>query len=400
MNRPFYKKLLINFLIGVFCTLNTFACRYTVREIGFSDIGSMPYIIYVYTKSDMSENDNSTIKKLSFALLYETNVKLEIVNIDEVKDSITLYYLDKYNIQSFPSALLVYPEGGAMICPFSYPGRSFDESVWLLLENLVSSSIRKSIIDQLLRSYCVVLVVEGKNPTKNQNAMREAKGAIREISGTLNQMPKVVSSPPALLVIPYEKTYEERVLLMSLGIKEEETNEPSVAVIYGRGRIIGPVLQGEQITKRKLFNLLTVVGADCECGLDQSWILGRMIPLRWESSVQSELVKYLGFDVENPLVKSEMSQILSVKPTPDNQFDPMAGNLLGYSEGKIMIEKSPENVSKISAYEIRKSFYQTKPSKNNLVFRTILMGFGGILLIVLVIGVLLYIKYKRRSITR
>ena len=201
------------------------------------------------------------------------------------------------------------------------------------------------------------------------------------------------------MVISQDKIHEEKILLMSLGIKAEKVVEPAIAIIYGRGRIIGPVLQGEQITQKRLFNLLTIVGADCECGLDQSWILGRMIPLRWESSVQSELVQFLGFDVENPLVKSEMSQILSVKPTPDNQLDPMAENLLGYSEGKIIIEKSTESVSKISAYEIRKSFYQTKPSKNNLVFRTILLGFGGIL-IVLVIGVYLFLKHKRRSIKR
>jgi len=74
MNRSFYLKLLIAFLIGVFYTLHISACRYTVREIGFSDIGSMPYLIYVYTKSDMPEDYISKIKKLSFALHYETNV--------------------------------------------------------------------------------------------------------------------------------------------------------------------------------------------------------------------------------------------------------------------------------------------------------------------------------------
>ncbi len=395
MNRSFYGTLFIVFLIGVFYPLNTSACRYTIREIGFSDIGSMPYHIYVFIRSDMSEDDISTIEKLSFALLNETNVKLEIVDIDERRDSITQYYLDKYNIQSFPSALFVFPEGESMICSLSYPGRSFNESVWLLFENLVSSAFRKSIIDQLLQSYCVVLVVEGKNTSKNINAIREANEAVREISKTLDQMPKVVNSPPGILVIPHEKTYEERILLMSLGIKAEETNEPFVAVIYGRGRIMGPVLQGEQITKRKVFNLLTVVGADCECGLDHFWILGRMIPLRWEPSVQTELAQFLGFDVESPLVKAEMSQILSVKPVSENPLNPVEDNLLGYSEGKFKIEKSSQDIPRISASDIRKSFSQTT-SRNNLVFKTILLGFGGILLVVLIAGVFIFIKYKRK----
>ena len=398
MDNSIHKKLLVTCFIGVLYSLNIFACRYTVREIGFSDIGSIPYILYIYTKSDMPEKDNSKIKKLSYALLFETNIKLEIINIDEERDSITQYYLNKYNIHSFPSALFVSPYGESMICLLNYPGRSFDESVWLLLENLASSTIRNSITDMLLRSYCIVLMVEGKDARKNENTLNEAKEAISEISGLLDQMPKVVNSQPGILVISHEKIHEEKILLMSLGIKAEKVDEPAIAIIYGRGRIIGPVLQGEQITQKRLFNLLSVVGADCECGLDQSWILGRMIPLRWESSVQSELVQFLGFDVENPLVKSEMSQILSVKPTPDNRLDPMADNLLGYSEGKIIIEKSTESVSKISAYEIRKSFYQTKPSRKNLVFRSILITIGGILLIVLAIGVFLFIKHKRKSI--
>lgn len=396
MNSSFYKKLLIAFLIGVFYPLNTSACRYTIREIGFSDIGSMPYYIYVFTRSDMPEDDISTIEKLSFALLNETNVKLKLVNVDEENDSVTLYYLNKYNIRSFPSALFVFPEGESMICSFSYPGRSFDESVWLLLENLVSSAFRKSIIDQLLRSYCMVLVVEGKNTPENKNAIREANEAVREISKTLYQMPKVVNSPPGILVIPHEKTYEERILLISLGIKAEEAIEPFVAVIYGRGRIMGPVLQGDQITKRKVFNLLTVVGADCECGLDHFWILGRMIPLRWKPSVQSELAQFLGFDVESPLVKAEMSQILSVKPVSENPLNPVEENLLGYTEGKFEIEKSSQDIPRISASDIRKSFSQTTPIKNNLVFRTILLGFGGILLVVLIAGVLIFIKFKRK----
>jgi len=397
MNRLLYTTLFIVFITGSFFPLSTSACRYTVREIGFSDIGSMPYLIYVFTKSDMPEDDISTIKKLSSALLYETNVRLEIINVNEEKDSITQYRLDKHNIHSFPSALFISPQGESTICSFNYQGRSFDESVWLLLENLVSSTIRKSIVDQLLRSYCIVLVVEGKNASKNKNAIRAANEAVREISGTMDQMPKVVHSPPRILVIPQEKIHDEKILLLSLGIKEENAMDPSVAIIYGRGRIMGPVLQGEQISKRILFNLLTIVGADCECGLDHSWILGRMIPLRWESQVQSELIQFLGFDVENPLVKAEMSQILSIKPVFENPLNPLENNLLGYTEKEFKVEKESQDILKISAYDIQQSFPEKRSLMHTLAFKTMIMGLGGILLIVSVIGVILFINHKRKN---
>ena len=160
---------------------------------------------------------------------------------------------------------------------------------------------------------------------------------------------------------------------------------------------MGPVLQGEQITNRRLFNLLTVVGADCECGLDNSWLLGRMIPLRWEGSVQAEVLKMLDFDVENPLVKAEMSQILSIKPIPDDPMNPLDNNLLGYSEGRFETDSITQQESKISASDIQKSFSETSSFKNSPAFKTVLIGLGGLLIIVMVVGVFLFVRYRRKN---
>ena len=52
MNRLFIKILIIALSTGFFYSTGASACRYTVREIGFSDIGSEPYQINVFTKSD------------------------------------------------------------------------------------------------------------------------------------------------------------------------------------------------------------------------------------------------------------------------------------------------------------------------------------------------------------
>ena len=399
MKRLFNIILIPALITGLFYTSNTSACRYTVREIGFSDIGSEPYLIYVFTNSDTPEDESSTIEKLSFALLYDANIQLRTINIDQEKDPVTLKYLDKHNLKTFPSALFVTPQGESLDCRLNYPGRSFDESAYLMLENIVSSEIRNTLIDQLLTSDCVVLVIQGKNDQRNKMALQEAEKAIREISGSLDQLPKVVSSPPSILVIPQNKMNDEKILLMSLGITEKESTEPSVVVIYGRGRIMGPVLRGVQITNRRVFNLLTVVGADCECGLDNSWLLGRMIPLRWEGSVQAEVIQMLEFDVENPWVKAEMSQILSIKPIPDDPMNPLDNNLLGYSEGRFEVDSITQDNSKISASDIQMSFSETSSFKKSPVFRTIMLGFGGFVIIVLIVGVFLLVRFKRKKVS-
>ena len=394
-----YKRLIIFISLVYFCNpLITYACRYTIREIGYSDIGASTYELYIFTNSETSEEELSTIKKLSQALLNETNVLLKLVDVDKEKSEQVADMLSGNVIPSFPSAVFVFPGGDHMIFSLDHPKRSLNESVWLLLEDLFNSAFRRSIKEELTQAYSVVLVVEGENKLHNRSVLFEVKQAVREITMTLDQMPKVVDSPPVILVLPRKNMEDERLLLMSLGITGGETKSPSVAILYGRGRIMGPVLQGNMISRDKILNLLTVVGADCECGLDQSWILGRMIPMRWETSVQSDVTRNLGFDVENPMVKSEMSQILSMKPTPDHILDPVGSKLLGYSEGKLEIKGGPENVSKVSAAEVRNSFFQAKPSKKNLVFNTILIGLGAILLMVLVL--LLFIQHKRRKMLR
>ncbi len=385
-------------MIFLFCFCNpliTYGCRYTIREIGYADIGSSPNYLYVFTDSNTSEKEIATIRKLSAALLIENNVITEIFHVDRENPEQLTEMMARYAVVTFPSAVFQIPGGDHMLFPLNHPGKSLNESFWILLEDLNSSVVRTAIKEKLVDAYCVILFVEGKERQQNNNILREIKEAVSEISMTYDQMPKAVDSPTALLVLHRKNIPDERLLLMSLGITEEEAESPAVAILYGRGRIMGPALTGELINQDRILNLLTIVGADCECGLDHSWILGRMIPMRWGSGIQSDIAKSLGIDVENPLVKSEMTQILSLKPPHDNLLDPMGNNLLGYSEGKLDIKKSPDHVSKISASVVRKSFSQEKASKNNLVVKIIFMGFGLILLIVVVL--LLFIKFQRRK---
>jgi hypothetical protein len=400
MKGSFLKIMIIGFITCLLSMSCGLACRYTVREIGFSDIGSEPYLVYLFTKSDTPEDDRAIIQKLSYALFYDANVQLRIVNVDEEKDPKVLQYLEKNSIQAFPAALFVTPQDETMVCSLDYPGRSFEESAYLMLEGMVSSEIRTSLIDQLLKSYCVVLVVHGKNARDNTKAMQEAQLAVREISGSLNQLPKVVNLPPGILIIPQDKINDEKILLTSLGITEKEIVEPIVGVIYGRGRIMGPLLRGDQITKGRIFNLLTVVGADCECGLDNSWLLGKMIPLRWDGPIQAEINQMLDFDVENPFVKAEMSQILSIKPRADDPINPLDNNLLGYSEGKFETAVNALDESKISASDIQKSFSETSSLGSHPIFKPVLMGFFGLIIMVLIIGVFLYVRNKQKNVIR
>ena len=105
---------------------------------------------------------------------------------------------------------------------------------------------------------------------------------------------------------------------------------------------MGPLLTGQQITKETMLNLLAVIGASCECGLDRSWMQGLMIPLVWGEERQSAVLKLSGFDAESPMVKAEISRILAMgqgagRGGPGSRGREEDG-FLGYSEEVVEFE--------------------------------------------------------------
>ena len=120
------------------------------------------------------------------------------------------------------------------------------------------------------------------------------------------QMPKTIENPPHLITVQRDKLQQEKLLLWSLGINTEDLDEPHAAIFYGRGRRFGPVLNGKGISTKNIYTLLSIIGLSCECGIDRLQLMGATIPIKWDSKKKSEVLSKLGFDAENPMVKTEM----------------------------------------------------------------------------------------------
>ena len=74
---------------------------------------------------------------------------------------------------------------------------------------------------------------------------------------------------------------------------------------------MGEALNYSQIQDDGLYKYMSMIGADCECGLDKKWMLGNQIPLLWNKESRQYLARLVGFDVDNPMILSEMSRILA-----------------------------------------------------------------------------------------
>lgn len=318
-----------------------FDCPYSIRDVGFVDLNSLPYRLYFFVKDDTAQKENvaSAFKQASGVVLMDSNVEAEIVNVDQQKDHPAMEYLRFWEIETFPAAILLSPRGHSMeIQTIFDPKKPFKETVWPALEKVVASPRREEVMGRIVRAWCVVLLVEGKDSAENAKAKKMVADAIEDITRTMNQAGKTVEEAPHSIILSPDSFAEEEILLWSLGLEDYGSRGPRVALLYGRGRQFGPVLEGENLTQQNLFQVLSVIGMSCGCdfGLDPAIVaLGTSIPHKWGRKLRAKVAKDLGFDPDNPMVKMEISGALAAHEGVGGAEEGIA-EAFAYSEGEIV----------------------------------------------------------------
>ena len=352
LRKPCPQFLLGIVLLGIFGIQQASACRYSVRDVGFIDLGSDPYRLYCYIRADTPQDVAGMLQDIPAAALLDSNIKSRTVNVDLETDHPALEYVVKLNIETFPAAVLVSPEGMSLRLPLPDKVEEFKEAFWTRLDEILLSPLRETILKAVIDSHSVVLLVEGTNSDKNADVRSLLEEVTGKISKGLQYLPKAIEKGPEIVTLPVTDHENEGVLLWSLGLGEKPTSEPSVAVLYGRARKIGEVLHGKTIQKSVIHNTLMIVGQSCECGLDRRWMQGTMLPLVWDQKVQARATERLGFDAESPMVKMEVSRILDKgsQSTFEEEEDGLDAILFGYTEqfidiGNEEIPSEPEEPS-------------------------------------------------------
>lgn len=323
-------------------SLSVALCRYTVRDVGFVDLGDPGYQLYAFVSDTSSPGVASACGDTAKTKLLDTNIEFEVIDLDADEHHAAYRHVRELEIKNFPCTVLVHPDGQAIELPL---GEDSEQARSKFFEDVASSKLRRRITGAVLRHYCVVLLVEGDDAAKNREAAEAVSIAFKAIEKVFDQMPKKVGELPLLIHVPRAEQTSERVLLWSLGI-EAKGPRPIVTVMTGRGRQFGPVLEGSSINDDTVLGILSKAGESCECGLDRSWMRGLRVPLRWDAETRQLASDQLGFDPENPLVKAEISSIVSKGAngkTVEGGGEPtVADLLLGYSEAAIA-EEPPLN---------------------------------------------------------
>lgn len=302
-------------LLALFGTHHARACEYNVRDVGFVELTTDPYQLYGYIDAGVPEEAAATFARLAYTALIDTNLEVKMVDLSNSKDEAALEQIENLGITTFPALALVSPEGRGYAVDLPAPGADFEEGVREALERLVMSPLRTRILDVVTSRYGVVVVVEGSDPGSNLKASDAAEDAVTKIHARMKMLPKPISEPPVKLVISPEQARMEPLLMWALDLapyaEETPPEDAAVVVLYGRARRMGPNLTGRELTEEFITRFLSVIGADCECGLDRSWMQGTMLPIRWDRTVQKQVASKLGFDPEDPMTKTEISITIS-----------------------------------------------------------------------------------------
>ncbi|MBX3744834.1 MAG: hypothetical protein KF833_05945 [Verrucomicrobiae bacterium] len=299
------------------------ACRYSVRDTGFVELGEAPWRLVLSAPATGPWHD--LYRPAAAAALLDANIEFAFEpSPDAGEPVLALVASDGRRLELARAGTL----------PADRPG-AID-----LLERIALSPVRSEIHQATLDAFAVVLLIEGTDTAANARARNAIDAAILGIARLMPSMPKPVDHPPRLLILHPGDLAREAITVWGLGLEPRVVQDPRVVLLYGRGRRLGAPIDGPLITQTLLQERLAIIGQDCECELDRSWMQGPLVPARWDAQRQAHAARVLGFDPENPLVRTEISRIVLRGPTdPQRRRLPGTALNLGYSED--LLEPEP-----------------------------------------------------------
>ncbi|MCD6392642.1 MAG: hypothetical protein J7M40_03960 [Planctomycetes bacterium] len=322
------------------------ACRYNIRDVGAVDLEYDSYYLFGYFDKQTPKEVVSAFEEAASAKLDGANVLGEIINVDEDPAHPAIELAKELSIESYPAAIFVGPDRRARVIEIGTTAETVADKLPAALEHLTVSPKRLEIMKAAATTYGVILVIEGKDPAENAAARKAAKAAVDMIADNMDFLPKPIENPPVMITLEPKAFAAEEVLLWTLNLKAAEIEKPHAALFYGRARQLGPVLEPEEVTEDILTNILSLIGADCECGLDRKWMTGQMLPAKWNEKMRAALAESLEFDPDNPMVKMEVSRILRRGYSAPGGFGDMrsfGASPFGYQEIDIEFEDVDPN---------------------------------------------------------
>ncbi len=323
-------------LAGIFASFTAHACPYSIRDAAFLTRENSDAAFTLYVRSSGEENAaaadvfDSHLAAMQAAWLAETNVSVRsrapseplFAHASSPEDS----DLDAKS-QREPTAVLLDRSGRAL--NLSNKPLADRQVLFALAERVVTSPVRRTIRESLLRNWCVVLLICGADDSANATARQAIHRAVERIRGHHTELGLIISSPPRVLEVAHDDP-AERVLLWSLRLRETASSGPRAIMLVGRGEQRASVLRGAAIRAETLYNWFEMLGKSCSCTTAPEWLSGPSIPLTWGKKEEELAESVLGFDPADPdVLESVRGAARGPRSGPNPTSDPLN---LGYQE--------------------------------------------------------------------
>ncbi len=392
------KKFILTSMCIMWFFVGVFPCDYNIRDAGFVNLNDLSYKLYFFIDDKTLAKSIEVFKEESLHVLNGSNILPVIVHVSRDRDHKAMEHYRFWDLQDLPAFILTSPDQRTV--PLYIPNDMTvnRDSIQKVLQNTVSSSVREEILAYIVKAYAVLILIEGPDPEENRSAFEKIKKASQKIDSVMSQLPKRIETPPHIIVIPHDRTMGERIFLWSLDLNSGDMDRARLAILFGRGRIFYAPFESALVSASEITDMLTIIGLSCDCGLDKKDLIGQSIPLRWDENLQTEVVKYLGFDAENPLLKREIAGILAA-----NNLDAESGEALGgplrelgqYREKALAFSKKLDSFRISPALSQRFSPQSSGRSRSGFNYFVLLLLAGFILTGVLVGAIYIRIRAKR-----
>jgi hypothetical protein len=320
------KRFILTSASIVWLFLGVFPCDYNIRDAGFVNLNDLPYRLYFFIDDRTPAVSIEAFKEASLHILNGSNILPVVVHVSRDRDHKAMEYYRFWDLQDLPAFILTSPDQRTLPLPIPNDSTVNRDTIQKVLQNAASSSVREEILAHIVKAYAVLILIEGPDPEENRAALEKIEKVSLNINSLMSQLPKRIEDPPHIIVIPHNRTTGERIFLWSLDLYAGDMAQARIAVLFGRGRMFYSPFESASLNVSEFTDMLTIIGLSCDCGLDKKGLIGQSVPLRWDESLQEEVVKYLGFDAENPLLKREIAGILAT-----NNLDTESGEVLGGS---------------------------------------------------------------------
>ena len=364
----YLSKAIILFILIVGVSFPSLACRFTVREIGFSTLSQTNYTFVVIDNGKGSSK--ATLKTLQ---AYKKDSNIGVIHLNEGRDQHNpIVQLAKRKGLTSPSIFLLSPDN--RLCLLKGEEQNIKR---IFTETVLDSPFRKKLREDTETTFAYVISIDGLDQRKNKKALKLVDAACQQLKELMPLMPKEVKCAPIVIRLTKDDFEKEKVLLWSLGL-DTISEEPRAIIVYGRGRVMGNALNYQQIEDSLVYRYLSMIGADCECGLDRKWMLGLQIPMVWDVDCRQSLAAELGFDVDNPSILAEMSRIISKEQVEENAQG------VGYGLESIDLNEAfgiDDSKPKIELVEEENSIFQLKIILLSLLLLIFVSGIVSIIII-------------------